>query len=289
MKRSRTSQRGFTLLELIVAMVISAILAGMIAMIIGAPVDSYLQQGRNSELSEASDRIAGTLTADFSRALPNSVRIRNVGVRSVVQMLEVMDVVYFVPQGPDPTQAPVQLDTAVADSSFSALGSFANSDDNNVFLVVNNTVTSDVYRNVPAVRASAIVPAGTTTSPNTISLSPAFRFANGAPPTNRMFVVRRTPITYICNRGSGLLQRYANHAIGANIPTNESAAQLNSLGTQVTVVATGVTGCSVTCGPGPANQPCRNTLTVSMTLRSGVAPQTSTVRVLHQVPVGNTP
>lgn len=286
MMRPPHSQHGFTLVELVVGMVITTILAGMIAVLIGAPVDSYLLQTRNNELSEASGRITRTLTRDLNRALPNSVRIRNVGNRAIMQMLEVTDVVYFVPQGPNPLLAPQQLDFSTADADFVVYGDFSHTPDNNTFLVVNHsgTGTTNAYLNSNVI-VSATVPAGTATTTNPIHLNPAFQF-NGPSGTNRMFAVR-SPITYICNRTSGLLQRFERHAIGANTPVNESAAQL--AGAVVTVVATGVTGCNFACVPGTPNTPCRDALTLSMSLERGVAPNTSTVQVLHQVAVENTP
>lgn len=289
MMRARHSQRGFTLVELVVGMVISTILAGMIAMLIGAPVDSYMQQARDSELVEASDRITRTLTADLSRALPNSVRISNVGNRSILQMLEVTDVVYFVPEpvGATPAQAAQGLNFSAADTQFTAYGSFVHSSANPL-LVVNNTGQGlfDAYSmNGVIVRNAA--PGGSAATTNDISVNPAFRFTNGAPITNRMFVVN-APITYICNRTTGFLQRFANHSVAANMPANESAAQLNSFGTQVTVVAMGVTACSLACAAG-STSPCQNTLTLAMNMSRGVAPDVSTTRVLHQVAVENTP
>lgn len=285
MMRTPHSQRGFTLVELIVGMVITTILAGMIAMLIGAPVDSYLLQTRNNELSEASGRITRTLTKDLDRALPNSVRIRNVGNRAIMQMLEITDVVYFVPQGADLTLAPQQLDFSTADTDFVVYGDFSHTS-TTTFLVVNHTGTgtTNAYLN-SGVIVSATVPGGTATTVNPILLNPAFQF-NGPPGTNRMFAVR-SPITYICNRATGLLQRFERHAIGANTPVNESAAQL--VGADVTVVATGVSGCSFACEPGTPNTPCRNALTLSMSVTRGVAPDVATIQVLHQVAVENTP
>lgn len=288
MMRPPRSQRGFTLVELIVGMVITAILAGMIAVLIGAPVDSYLLQARNNELSEASGRITRTLTKDLNRALPNSVRIRNVGNRAILQMLEVTDVVYFVPQGANPLLAPQQLDFINADANFVVYGDFSHTTKNPSFLVVNNEgqgAGKNAYL-TSGVIVSATVPAGTAATANPINLNPAFRFTNGAPTTNRMFVVS-TPITYICNRATGLLQRFTDHAINAATPVNESSAQL--AGADVTVVATGVTGCSFACVPGTPNTPCLNAVTLSMSVSRGVAPNTSTIQVLHQVAVENTP
>jgi MSHA biogenesis protein MshO len=289
MMRAVHSQHGFTMVELIVGMVISTILAGMIAMLIGAPVDSYMQQARDGELVEASDRITRTLTADLGRALPNSVRIRNVGTRSILQMLDVTDVVYFVPEpvGATPAQQEQGLRFGATDTQFTAYGSFLHSSAT-PFLVVNNEGQGgfDAY-SMDGVIVQNAVPGGTNTNVNVIDISPAFEFTHGAPTTNRMFVVD-APITYVCNRATGVLQRFAKHVIGANLPANESAPQLNSVGTEVTVVATGVTACSFACAAG-STAPCLSTLTLTMNLSRGVAPDVSTTRVLHQVAVENTP
>ena len=71
----RPRQRGFTLIELIVVIVITAIVAGMVTVFIRAPVQSYLDVAARAELADAADLATRRITRDVRLALPNSVRV----------------------------------------------------------------------------------------------------------------------------------------------------------------------------------------------------------------------
>lgn len=283
-------QHGFTLVELVVSLVVSSILMGMIAMIIGAPVDRYMEQRRRSELVDASDRITRVLAADLAHALPNSVRIRNSANISVLQMLEVTDVAYYVaePLPATPAQALEGLSFLNNGDQFVAYGRFDNPRGANPpLLVVGHTGINPNNAYSPAntvMAGNANVDTTPGMNGHPITLAAGSRFGNTSA-TNRIFAVR-APITYVCNRSTGRLQRFTDHAIAAALPANESAAQLNSPGTVVSTLATGVTTCNVACVVS-ANSLCDDAVTLSVTLTRGAAPAISTLRVFHQGAVEN--
>jgi MSHA biogenesis protein MshO len=285
-------QRGFTMVEMVVSLVVSSVLMGMIAMIIGAPVDRYMEQRRRGELVDASDSITRMLTADLARALPNSVRIGNSANISVLQMLEVTDVAYYVvePPLPNAAQALEGLNFTNGDQ-FTAYGRFDGPrrviPPSRPWLIMGHSGigASNAYSPANNIRVMNAVPApAPAMNGYPITLDAGFRFGSSSA-TNRLFVVR-APITYVCNRATGRLQRFTDHAIGAATPANEAAAQLNSPGTVVTTLATGVTSCNVACPL--ANARCDRTVTLSVTLSRGVAPNISTLRVFQQAAVENT-
>lgn len=280
-------QRGFTMVEMVVSLVVSSILMGMIAMIIGAPVDRYMEQRRRGELVDASDSITRTLTADLAHALPFSVRIGNSANISVLQMLEVTDVAYYVPEPQLPTaaQALEGLNFVNNGDEFTAYGRFDGPRTVNMpllpWLVVGHTGTgtSDAYSPANNIRIRNAVPAPTPAMNGyPITLDAGFKFGSISA-TNRLFVVR-APITYVCNSATGRLQRFTDHDFAPFAPANEAAAELNSPGTVVTTLATGVTSCNVACPP--ANTLCNSTVTLSVTLSRGAAPNISTLRVFQQ-------
>lgn len=79
-------QRGFTLIELVVAISISAIVVGFMVMFIVTPVESYLAQARRAELVNSADMVANNITIDLRDALPNGVRyVRN----NTIEVLEI--------------------------------------------------------------------------------------------------------------------------------------------------------------------------------------------------------
>jgi MSHA biogenesis protein MshO len=279
--------RGFTLVELIVGMVISAILMGMIAMIMGSPVQSYLEQSKRNDLVNASERITRRMGEDLKTALPNSVRMANFASTSVLQMLAVANVVFYRNEGAIPNP-PVELsfnppggDTFVANGTpFSQSG---------LWLVVKNDGAPgrDAYELVNVITRHNNLPTG---GANAVSLTledAAFFFTNDTSPSNRMFGVSG-PITYVCNRTTGILRRFSGHAIAQTLPVDESAAQLNSAGTVSTVIATGVFACNLACSfmPGTSST-CRSTVTFDVTMTRGAAPDDENLHVFQQFSVEN--
>lgn len=75
MASGRHIQRGFTLVEMIVVMVITGILGGMVAIFIKAPVQGYVDSARRAEMTDIADTSLRRLARDIRTAVPNSVRV----------------------------------------------------------------------------------------------------------------------------------------------------------------------------------------------------------------------
>lgn len=71
----RSSETGFTLIELIVSLTIAGILAGMVALFVRWPVQNYVDAGYRADLTAAADTALRRLGRDIRQALPNSLRI----------------------------------------------------------------------------------------------------------------------------------------------------------------------------------------------------------------------
>lgn len=290
--RSTTCHRnarshGFTLVELVVGMVISAILMGMIAMIMGSPVERYLEQSKRNDLVNASERITRMVGEDLKTALPNSVRVENYANTSVLQMLAVSDVVFYresvIP--PNPSQ---ELSFTTTGDTFAVNG--APFSQTRMWLVVNHQglLGHDAYALTNVITRSD-VPTSAVGGVATFTLDDAtFAFADGSP-SNRMFGVSG-PVTYVCNRTTGILRRFRMHAIDQSVPMDESADQLNSAGTDSTVVATGVFGCNLACSfmPNTTNV-CKSIVTFDVTMTRGEAPEDENLHLLQQFVVENMP
>lgn len=68
-------QRGFTLVEMIIVIVITGIIAGMVAMFIRAPVQGYVDSARRAEMTDIADTALRRMGRDLRTAVPNSVRM----------------------------------------------------------------------------------------------------------------------------------------------------------------------------------------------------------------------
>jgi len=73
----RSCQSGFTLVEAIIVIVITGILAGMVAVFITKPVQGYVDSVRRAELTDAADVALRRITRDVRLALPNSLRLKD--------------------------------------------------------------------------------------------------------------------------------------------------------------------------------------------------------------------
>ena len=82
--RSRQRSDGFTLIEMIMVIVITGILAGAVAVFITKPVEGYADSVRRAELTDAADVALRRMTRDVRLALPNSLRTVANGVEFVM-------------------------------------------------------------------------------------------------------------------------------------------------------------------------------------------------------------
>ncbi len=85
------TQRGFTLVEMITVIVITGIIAGMVAMFIHSPVQGYMDSSRRAEMSDIADTALRRLARDMRTAVPNSVRLPTPAGSSYIEFLPTRD------------------------------------------------------------------------------------------------------------------------------------------------------------------------------------------------------
>jgi MSHA biogenesis protein MshO len=73
--RSRRLQRGFTLIEAIVVIVVLGVLATVVAVFIRAPVQAYADAVGRAEVTDGADLALRRMARDIRLALPNSIRV----------------------------------------------------------------------------------------------------------------------------------------------------------------------------------------------------------------------
>lgn len=73
----RQHSDGFTLIEAIMVIVITGVLAAMVAVFITKPVQGYVDSVRRAELTDAADVALRRIARDVRLALPNSLRLKD--------------------------------------------------------------------------------------------------------------------------------------------------------------------------------------------------------------------
>lgn len=218
-------QHGFTLVEVIMVLTITAILGVAVAVFLRQPVDAYFSLNRRAALSDVADTAARRVSRDLHLALPNSVRAASADT-SCIEFLPTVTGGRYREQG-DSTGAGNLFTTASAVSALDFLGPLSLGTANSTpaagdLLVVNNLgiAGADAY----AGDNSAVI---ASVAGSTINLSPAKQFLLGSP-TRRFQVVSSAEqaVSYVCTgvgvdgagNGTGTLWRMNRYGINPNAP-----------------------------------------------------------------------
>ena len=209
----RVSQRGFTLIELIMVIVLLGAIVALGSVFIISPFEAYEDVRRRAELVEIADQALERMNREVRHALPNSVRVTSAGNRTAVEFLRTVTGGRYRAQ-PDTGGAGDVLDFAAPDGSFDIIGGLLQAPAAGNWAVVYNLTATGGAANAYVGDNRAAIGAGSTTA--SVVLSPAFQYPF-ASPSQRVFIVD-APISYVCDLGSGQLLRYEGYAVTAGQP-----------------------------------------------------------------------
>jgi len=278
------SQRGFTLIELVVTLVVAGIVVAFMSLFMVAPVQGYLAQSRRAELTDAANNAMRVLSNDIHAAVPESFRFVRNGPVVAIQMIETIDVARYRRAGTSgvPTQ---ELDFGPpGDGQFNLLRSFERMqpfDRRDLFLVVGYTGGNyPGTGQITPVNQRIVLTRPVGTNEDQITLLPAVTFTPGT--SDNIFLVSG-PVTYLCDETPGVntLTRYSNHPIAPTIASYDSAAEL--AGFPSSVVARDVAACGVNYAQGTAQRGGLAMIQITLS-RNG-----ENVRVMQQVQVDKRP
>jgi MSHA biogenesis protein MshO len=235
----RRRAAGFTLVEMVMVILVTAIVAASVSVFIAGPVRAYFGTVGRAQLADTADTALRRFARDIESALPNSVRLTTVGGITYIEFIPTVTAGHYR-SAPDPLGTGATLDfTSTSGNSFQVIGPYDAPVIGNQLVIFNlgpGVSASDAYAGTN--RRSIT---GYTAASNTISYSLSggqFPFAS---PSDRYFVVN-TATSYVCDPVGGTLARYSAYAIGASQPTSASAAPLS--GATKGVLATGISACA---------------------------------------------
>jgi len=70
----QSRERGVTLIEMVIVIAITAIIAGAVAVFISRPVEGYADAARRAVITDIADTALRRMTRDLRTALSNSIR-----------------------------------------------------------------------------------------------------------------------------------------------------------------------------------------------------------------------
>jgi MSHA biogenesis protein MshO len=285
---ARSRNAGFTLVEIVVTLVISAVVVSFVSVFISGPIRGFMDQGRRVRLVDAADTALRRIGRDVRRALPNSVRVTSSGNVVALELLGTADGARYRAQPPGTAEQ--ILDLTTDDDSFDALAPFTRvakpfSSTSHYLAIYNVGVPgADAYE-----KLNVITPPGTqididvdgATGEDRVQMTPGFRFAYDSP-TRRVYLVDG-PVTYLCDSLAGTLMRYQGYSIEASQAAVDSHAELDAAGATPSLMANQLASCAFAYTPGTAER------AGLVSLQFRVSAQGETVSLLSQVHVDNAP
>jgi MSHA biogenesis protein MshO len=253
-----TVQRGFTLVEIVVAIAITSIVFMFAAMFIIAPVDAFEAQSRRSMMVGDVSAAWPLIEPDLRQALPNSLRTRRNGNFVVLEMLRVQGVSrYMTPMGGSFTAAGA-YDASGASGLFSYFQANCNPANPCAqhYLSVNNRGV--LNRNAYAL-ANTMTPgrpqlnfATGINGEGEVTVTPAPNFTAGDSPRRRVYLVNGA-VTFLCDEAQGTLRRYSGYAISLNQTARDAPNEFG--GAANMLIARGLTRCNFAVSPVDSNAP----------------------------------
>lgn len=301
--------RGFTLVEAVMVIVITGILAGMVAVFIKSPVDSYFDAARRAELTDVADTAVRRMARDIHLALPNSVRNPADGSDQCIEFIPTRIGGRYRAAASGSTSPDKDAVLEFTEYKWDGTTQYDNGFDmlwlNSALPVADRIVTGDVvvvyndgsasgnaYAGANAIQVASLAEPGGTANTTAITFVDAI---TGTPfnrkqlasesPANRFQVIPANEhvVAYGCSGGT--LHRYSRNLTGVWARPVDCAAMI--AGATVAILANNITTCSLHYeAPGSSTGLSRfGIVPISLEInQSG-----ESVKLYHQVHVDNTP
>lgn len=278
---SPKSQAGFTLVEAVMVIVLTGILAAIVSVFIVPPVQAYLSTAARVNLVDQADTALRRIGRDLAIALPNSTRVVPV-TGLTLELIPTTGAARYATEGAG------QLQFGVTDTSFDLVGPAL------ALGIAQQLVFYNLGPDVPDANAyaangsaaeqassnrrtatNAAGPASTLTLSSTAGL-PVGLFA----PPYRVYAVS-SPVSYRCDLTAQTLTRYQGYGFLANQPDPPMTGSAS-------ILAKGVTACRFSY-EAAAVAARAALITLQLTLTTNTVGGPETVSLYHALHVDNLP
>lgn len=291
--KSPPRQRGFTLVELVMVIVILGVIGGVVAVFMRAPINAYFDAGRRAALTDVADTAVRRMSRDLRKALPNSVVVTNAAAgQNCLVFIPTRNGARYREQ--DRVSGDGSgLNFAAADNRFNMLGSNAlpewSADQqiqvNDVVAIYNLGIPgASAYAGNNVARVTAVATDATLTPAETtitLAANTLFPLESGA---RRFHVIpsQENVVAYVCN-GQSLLRTVTPVNTASATSVFNGAAANTYCGLGGATLANNVSSCQFVYN---GNDATRNGL---VQINLSITSSGETINLYHQVQVNNTP
>lgn len=168
--------RGFTLVELVMVIMITGIIAGSLTVFLRPAIESYFDTRRRADLTDMADTALRRMAQDIRRAVPNSIRLTGTDCFELVPTTTggryrmATDTV---------TAGSAVLDTSTTVTTFDVLSPMTTIPKANDWVVINNQNGGDVYAGTNRAQISVVATPAVALGQHSITLTAPKQFSPG--------------------------------------------------------------------------------------------------------------